>query len=96
MLRGAVLTGSEIKLPCPANKVWGSRGLFQMCRYYFHVKRGQLTVLDNVGVELVNIGAAWREAKRRAQKITSLENGSSHRGMIVIDDDWRTVMEVAF
>jgi hypothetical protein len=67
-----------------------------MCRYYFHVKRGQLTVLDNVGVELVNIGAAWREAKRRAQKITSLENGSSHRGMIVIDDDWRTVMEVAF
>ena len=71
-----------------------------MHHYYFHVKRGQLTVLDDVGVELADIAEATREAMRRAQEIVSrnsLEAIPPIRGAIVIADDaWQTVLEIPF
>ena len=44
-----------------------------MPRYFLHVKRGQVTVLDQEGVELPDIAAAEREATRRAEEIVSRE-----------------------
>ena len=34
-----------------------------MSRYYFHVKRGQVTVLDQEGLDLPNVAGAEREAR---------------------------------
>ena len=39
-----------------------------MPRYFFHVKRGQVTVLDQEGVELENSAQAEEEATRRTQQ----------------------------
>ena len=39
-----------------------------MPRYFLHVKRGQVTVLDQEGVELANPAQAEEEAARRAQQ----------------------------
>jgi Domain of unknown function (DUF6894) len=36
-----------------------------MPRYYFHVRRGQLTFLENEGIELTDIEEAATEAVRR-------------------------------
>src|SRR4029453_17041840 len=68
-----------------------------MGRYYFHVKRGRLTVLDHVGVELADIDEAKRVAKRRAEEIVLREGLNvvpQGTGAEVIADDWQTVMEV--
>jgi hypothetical protein len=68
-----------------------------MGRYYFHVKRGRLTVLDHVGVELADIDEAKRVATRRAEEIVLREGLNvvpQGTGAVVIADDWQTVMEV--
>jgi hypothetical protein len=73
--------------------------VFRMRRYYFHVKRGQLTVLDHEGVELADIIEAEREATCRAEAIVLREGLNAPpqgTGVIVIVDDWQAVMEVPF
>jgi hypothetical protein len=50
-----------------------------MPRYYFHVRRGQMTVLDQEGIELADTADAEVEAAQRAQQIVnrgSLNGGS--------------------
>ena len=78
-----------------------------MPRYYFHVKRGQMTVLDQEGIELAGTVDAEVEAAQRAQQIVdrgSLNGGSSNgeflngqsasRGRIIVaDDNWQTLFE---
>jgi len=71
-----------------------------MFRYFFHVKSGQLTVLDREGVELADIAKAVKEAAQRTQEIVSkdvLQGVSAVSGMTIIaDDEWRTVTELPF
>ena len=77
-----------------------------MPRYYFHVRRGQLTVLDQEGVELADTLDAEVEAAQRAQGIANGEamNGASMNeaspsragGIIVADDNWQTLFEFPF
>ena len=50
-----------------------------MPRYFFHVRRGQMTVLDQKGIELEGIVDAEVEAAQRAQQVVnrgSLNGGS--------------------
>jgi len=66
-------------------------------RYFFHVKRGQVTILDQEGVELADIREAAREAARRGWEIAAHEalNGApAGAGKIIIDDEWCTVLEL--
>jgi uncharacterized protein DUF6894 len=44
-----------------------------MSRYYFHVRRGQITVLDHGGIELADTADAEVEAARRAQGLVNGE-----------------------
>ena len=71
-----------------------------MPRYFFHVKRGQMTVLDQEGIELVDAVQAEVEAARRAQQIVTSDasNGVSvSRGTIIVDDEnWRRLFELSF
>jgi hypothetical protein len=71
-----------------------------MSRFFFHLRRGQVTVLDQEGVELASIEDAAKEATRRAQVIASkdaLHGGlASSRVISIADDAWRTVMELTF
>ena len=49
-----------------------------MPRYYFHVRRGQITILDHEGIELADTVDAEVEAADRAQQIVNggiLERG---------------------
>ena len=66
-----------------------------MSRYFFHIKRGQVKVLDQEGIELANTARAEVEAARRTQQIV---NGEALKGMpvrsgviIVADDNWHVV-----
>jgi Domain of unknown function (DUF6894) len=69
-------------------------------RYYFHVKSPQLTVLDQEGVELVDIANAVIEAARRAQEIVSKEFllgvSAVSRMIIIADDELHTLTELPF
>jgi len=69
-------------------------------RYFFHVKRGQVTVLDQEGIELPSLEDAAQEAMRRAQQLAaraSAQDTIAGRGMIIIaDSEWRTMIEVPF
>jgi hypothetical protein len=70
-----------------------------MPRYFFHVKRGQLTVLDQEGVELAGIAEAAAEALERGRQIAAsetLRDIPASRGTIVIDDELHTLQEVPF
>ena len=81
-----------------------------MPRYYFHVRRGQMTVLDQEGIELANTVDAELEAAQRAQQIVnrgSLNGGSlnggfvngqsaRHGGIIVSGNNWETLFEFPF
>jgi hypothetical protein len=71
-----------------------------MPRYFFHVKRGQVTVLDQDGIELPSLEDAAREALRRAQELalrTPTQDTTGKRRMIIIaDSEWRTMIEVPF
>ena len=76
-----------------------------MPRYYFHVRRGQITILDHEGIELAGCADAEAEAAERAQQLANGEamNGASMNGasagrgrIIVADDNWQTVFELPF
>ena len=47
-----------------------------MPRYFFHVKRGQVTVLDQEGIELANPAQAEEEAARLAQQVWRVTLGT--------------------
>jgi Domain of unknown function (DUF6894) len=68
--------------------------------YYFHVRRGQITVLDHEGIVLADTAHAKAEAAQRAQQVVNGEamNGASARrgGIIVADDNWETLFELPF
>jgi len=71
-----------------------------MSRYFFHLRRGQVTVLDQEGVELASIEDAAKEAGKRAQQIASKDalHGAAANGRVITiaDDKWHTVMELPF
>ena len=72
----------------------------EMPRYFFHVRRGQVTVLDQDGITLPSLEDAAREAMRRGQELAakaSLQETSVRSRMIIIaDSEWRTMIEVPF
>ena len=75
------------------------RCLLEMPRYFFHVRRGTVTVLDHEGVELPGSAEAAREATRRGREVAArdAENSASLRaGRIIIEEGWRTVLELPF
>ena len=71
-----------------------------MPRYFFHVKRGPVTILDQKGVELGNTADAVKEAARCAEKIVTEEalNGApvTQGQIIVTDDNWLRLFEWPF
>jgi len=52
-------------------------------RYYFHVRRGQVTVDDQEGIELANNVEALQEAERRGRQIATDEADA-----IIVEDEW--------
>ena len=69
-----------------------------MPRYFFHVKHGQVTVLDHHGAELMGIEEAIEEAARRGREIAERD---ASRGLVpsggvivVANDQWVPVFEV--
>jgi hypothetical protein len=68
-----------------------------MPRYYFHVRRGQITVLDHGGIELSDNAGAEAEGAQRAQGLVngaSVGEASASRGRIIVaDDNWQTLFE---
>jgi hypothetical protein len=71
--------------------------IMEMPRYFFHVRSGQLTILDQVGVELADIREAATEAARRGREIVSrcaLKEVPPDEGNIIIEDEWRTILEL--
>jgi|RhiMethySRZTD1v2_1073278.scaffolds.fasta_scaffold618914_1 hypothetical protein len=70
-----------------------------MRRFYFHVRRGQVTTMDNVGVELADYAEAVREAKKRARNLAAKEVASGRagaQGTIIIDDQFQRCLEIPF
>lgn len=69
-----------------------------MRRFYFHVKNGQLTVLDHEGVEFADEQAAAKEATRRGREIAtrSALKGVSPGLILVVDEQWQPVCGVPF
>jgi predicted cupin superfamily sugar epimerase len=76
-----------------------------MPHYYFHVRRGQITILDHEGIELADTVGAEVEAEQRAQQVmdgeamngASMNEASASRGgIIVADDTWQTLFEFPF
>jgi len=71
-----------------------------MPRYFFHVRRGQITILDHEGIELADTMDAEVEAAERAQQLVngeSLNRKSASRGRIIVaDDKWETLFELPF
>jgi len=53
-----------------------------MPRYYFHVRRGQMTVVDQEGIELTDNVEAVQEAQRRGREIATDEVGA-----IIVEDE---------
>ena len=88
---------SSAKLLVPA-------GGFEMPRYFFHVKRGQVTVLDQEGIDLENSAQAEEEAVRRTQQCLAddalngmpISRGISSGMIIVADENWRRLFELLF
>jgi hypothetical protein len=70
-----------------------------MPKYYFHVRRGQMTVLDREGLELADIEEATQHAAKLGREIaaTQAQKGiPPSGGMIIIEQGWRTVLELPF
>ncbi len=72
-----------------------------MPHYYFHVRRGQMTVLDHGGIELADTTAAKVEGAQRAQGLVNGEpmNGASaiRRSIVIFaDDNWDALFEFPF
>jgi hypothetical protein len=69
-----------------------------MCLYFFHVRRGQVTILDQVGTELADLGEATREAMRRGREIAAREasGGIAPQGgvIVVANEHWSPMFEV--
>jgi len=66
----------------------------EMPRYFFQVRRGDVTVFDREGVELTGIAEAKPRggvAARDAEISASLG-----AGRIIIEEGWRTVLELPF
>ena len=62
-----------------------------MPRYYFHVRRGQLTVIDQDGMELAGDMEAAQEAARRGRELATseaLRGIPTQRGLIIVEDEW--------
>ena len=53
-----------------------------MPRYYFHVRRGQMTVVDKEGIELADNIEAVHEAERLGREIATDE-----AGVIIVEDE---------
>jgi hypothetical protein len=73
------------------------RCLSEMPRYFFQVRRGDVTVFDREGVELTGIAEAkprggGREVTARDAEISA----SLGAGRIIIEEGWRTVLELPF
>ena len=69
----------------------------EMSRFFFHLKRGQVTILDQEGVELADIAAATREAARRGREIAirdALQGIPPGAVIVIADEKWRPVFEV--
>jgi uncharacterized protein DUF6894 len=73
--------------------------------YYFHVRRGQITILDHEGIVLADAAHAKVEAVQLAQQLVNGEAmkgasmnraSASRRGIIVADDNWETLFEFPF
>ena len=69
-----------------------------MPRYYFHVRRGRVTVLDQFGVDLTDLVEAAKEAARRALQIEAIGavKDIENSGAIIVEDDYCTILEVPF
>jgi hypothetical protein len=77
-----------------------------MPHYYFHVRRGRITILDHEGIALADTANAKVEAQQRAQLIVNGEamdgasmnktSASRGRAIIVADDNWNTLFEFPF
>jgi len=68
-----------------------------MPHYYFHVRRGQITILDQEGIDLADTADAEVEAAERAQGLANEDSASTGHGRIVVaDDDWRMLFELPF
>ena len=70
-----------------------------MPRYYFHVRRGQVTILDRDGVELADSLEAAKEGVRRALQIeadAAIEVLHKSNGAIIVDGEFSNVLEVPF
>ena len=62
-----------------------------MPRYYFHVRRGQLTIIDKEGMELADDIEAAQEAARRGREIATseaLKGIPTRGGLIIVEDEW--------
>jgi hypothetical protein len=71
-----------------------------MPRYFFHVRRGQLTVIDREGMDLADFAEVAREATRRGREVASreaLKGIPPQGGCIIVDDEWEErVFELPF
>jgi Domain of unknown function (DUF6894) len=70
-----------------------------MPRYFFHVKRGQVTFLDREGLECADLDEAAREGARRAWEIEAREALTDLRpstGTIIVEDEYETVLHMPF
>jgi Domain of unknown function (DUF6894) len=69
-------------------------------RFYFHVRRGQCTVIDHEGMELANETEAALEASRRGREIATsdaLKGIRTRGGLIIVDDEWgNSVVDIPF
>ena len=62
-----------------------------MRRYYFHVRRGLLTVIDPDGMELAGDIEAALEAARRGRAIArsqALRGVPTEGNLIIVEDEW--------
>jgi len=61
-----------------------------MPRYFFHIRRGQLTVLDKEGIQLSNVEEAAKEAARCGRQIATaeaLKGVPPTNGLIIVEDE---------
>jgi hypothetical protein len=70
-----------------------------MPRYYFHVRRGQVTVLDHEGLELTHYADAELEVAQRAERLVKdppRDVSASPGRIVVADHNWDTLFELPF
>jgi hypothetical protein len=78
----------RIKIPRGA---FDTQEVFRVPRYFFHLRRGQLTVIDKEGIELSDVEQAAKEAARRGRQIAesdALKGILAGRGLIIVEDEW--------